>query len=76
MLMGLLPLAHAAPEPNSAGQAMGIAQPAQAAGAAAPVDTSAQAQAVDSPSMGAQPVATVNASPGAAAPLRRCVIVS
>ncbi|YCH30692.1 cellulose biosynthesis cyclic di-GMP-binding regulatory protein BcsB [Erwinia sp. D4-22] len=75
MLMGLLPLAHAAPEPNSAGQAMGIAQPAQAAGAAAPVDTSVQAQAVDSPSMDTQPAATVNASPGAAAPLRNSELV-
>ncbi|MGD8204077.1 cellulose biosynthesis cyclic di-GMP-binding regulatory protein BcsB [Pantoea sp. FN0305] len=63
MLMGLLPLAHAAPEPHPAQQAMGIAQVEEAA---AP----AQIQPADAQPADAQPVATVVTPSVAGAPVR------
>ncbi|MDR7343850.1 hypothetical protein J2X14_002270 [Pantoea alhagi] len=67
MLMGLLPLAHAAPEPNPAGQAMGIAQSAEAA---VPVDAPAQAQPGASQPAQAQPAAAAETSASGGAPVR------
>ena len=67
MLMGLLPLAHAAPEPNSAGQAMSIAQPTEGA---VPADTPTPVQSVDNQPIETPSVAAMNTPTGAAAPVR------
>lgn len=72
MLMGLLPLAHAAPEPGPAAQGMGIVQPADAVMAAAPAAAPAQIQPAETQPIAAaetQPVAAADTQP-VAAPVR------
>ncbi|MEQ4532624.1 MAG: cellulose biosynthesis cyclic di-GMP-binding regulatory protein BcsB, partial [Mixta sp.] len=65
MLMGLLPLAHAAPESTSAAQPPGIAQPAEAAAGA-----DAAAPAGTQPAVAGEAEAAVSANTPPAAPVR------
>lgn len=65
MLMGLLPLAHAAPESTSAAQPPGIAQPAEAAAGA-----DAAAPAGTQPAVAGEAEAAASANTSPAAPVR------